>query len=57
MANVEDMLQMWETINAKSETKLMKAISKDDHEFLELKDKHGNKFEIKYFPKFHKEDK
>lgn len=57
MTNVKKLMQMWETIKSESSTKVMQAITKDNHEYLELKDKHRNKFEIKYFPDFYKEDK
>lgn len=55
MTNVDQFLQMWETIKSNKPTKVLKAISKDDHEFMELKDKHGNKFEIKFYHEFYKE--
>lgn len=48
MTNVDQFLQMWKTIKARKETKVLKAISKEDHEFMELKDEHNNKFEIKF---------
>ncbi|WP_017548637.1 hypothetical protein [Salinicoccus carnicancri] len=56
MTTVKEMMQFQEVINTKESLKVKKVITKDDHEFLELKDEHNNKIEMKFYPGFYEED-
>ena len=57
MAKLKQLKQMWETIDPKEDVFIEKARSEYDHEHLELRDGYGNKFEVKFYPEYYKEDK